>query len=76
MTITHALIARRGEDKTQTVAFEDIPLADLPAGEVLVRVSHSALNYKDALAITGRAGADTASISACLRISCRRSRRG
>ena len=55
MTITHALIARRGDDKTQTVAFEDIPLADLPAGEVLVRVSHSALNYKDALAITGRA---------------------
>lgn len=55
MTTTRALIARRGEDKTQTVNFEDIPLADLPAGEVLVRVSHSALNYKDALAITGRA---------------------
>ncbi|WP_443082360.1 alcohol dehydrogenase catalytic domain-containing protein, partial [Tepidimonas sp.] len=31
-------------------------LADdrLPAGEVTVRVSHSTLNYKDALAITGR----------------------
>ncbi|HEX7654241.1 MAG TPA: alcohol dehydrogenase catalytic domain-containing protein, partial [Verrucomicrobiae bacterium] len=28
--------------------------ADLPTGDVMVRVSHSTLNYKDALAITGR----------------------
>lgn len=28
---------------------------DLPDGEVTVRVSHSTLNYKDALALTGRA---------------------
>ncbi|HEX6705513.1 MAG TPA: MDR family oxidoreductase [Albitalea sp.] len=28
--------------------------ADLPEGDVRVRVSHSTLNYKDALAITGR----------------------
>jgi acrylyl-CoA reductase (NADPH) len=29
--------------------------ADLPAGEVLIRVSHSTLNYKDGLAIQNRA---------------------
>ncbi len=53
-----ALIARQGEGRAYATAFEDIALADLPggeAGEVLVRVCHSALNYKDALAITGKA---------------------
>ncbi|HTQ39194.1 MAG TPA: oxidoreductase [Pirellulales bacterium] len=33
-----------------------VPLDDLPAGEVLVRVQYSSLNYKDALAATGHAG--------------------
>ena len=32
----------------------ELPDERLPAGEVTVRVSHSTLNYKDALAITGR----------------------
>jgi len=32
----------------------DIDEAQLPEGDVTVRVSHSTLNYKDALAITGR----------------------
>lgn len=31
-------------------------LVDLPAGEVLVRVSYSSLNYKDALSATGHPG--------------------
>lgn len=52
---TRALVARSTGDKSYAVAFEDIALADLPEGEVLVRVDHSGLNYKDALAITGRA---------------------
>ena len=52
---TRALIARQTEGRKYATTFEDIPLADLPEGEVLVRVSHSALNYKDALAITGKA---------------------
>ena len=51
----HALIARQTEGRKYAVGFEDIALGDLPEGEVLVRVSHSALNYKDALAITARA---------------------
>jgi acrylyl-CoA reductase (NADPH) len=33
--------------------FEQITLADLSPGEVVVRVSHSGINYKDALAATG-----------------------
>lgn len=36
------------------VALRDVPVADLPAGEVLVRVAYSTLNYKDGLAVTGK----------------------
>ncbi len=35
-------------------AVKDIDEAQLPDGDVTVRVSHSTLNYKDGLAITGR----------------------
>ena len=35
-------------------AIKSIDEADLPDGEVTVRVSHSTLNYKDGLAITGK----------------------
>ncbi len=34
---------------------KEVDDSSLPAGEVLVQVSHSTLNYKDALAITGKA---------------------
>jgi acrylyl-CoA reductase (NADPH) len=33
--------------------FEDITLGDLSPGDVVIRVSHSGINYKDALAATG-----------------------
>ncbi len=33
--------------------FEEISLAELSPGEVVIRVSHSGINYKDALAATG-----------------------
>ncbi|MBI0445461.1 MDR family oxidoreductase [Deinococcus sp. DB0503] len=36
--------------------FQTLTLADLPEGEVLVRVTHSSLNYKDGLAVAGRPG--------------------
>jgi putative YhdH/YhfP family quinone oxidoreductase len=36
------------------VAFEEIDEAALPAGDVLVDVTHSSLNYKDGLAVTGK----------------------
>jgi len=44
-------------DKSDTgyhVKLTDIDEAQLPEGDVTVRVSHSTLNYKDALAITGK----------------------
>ncbi|MEZ5797572.1 MAG: MDR family oxidoreductase [Paracoccaceae bacterium] len=34
--------------------FRDLTLADLPDHEVLVEISHSTLNYKDGLAVTGK----------------------
>jgi acrylyl-CoA reductase (NADPH) len=41
------------EDKQ--VAVEDVALSDLPEGDVLVKVTYSTLNYKDALALTASA---------------------
>lgn len=43
------------KDGQYQVALRQIDEADLPEGQVTVRVSHSSLNYKDALAITGKA---------------------
>ena len=34
--------------------FREITLDDLTEGEIVVRVSHSTINYKDALAATGK----------------------
>ena len=45
-------------DKTEggtSAAFADFPDAELMDGDVAVRVSHSTVNYKDGLAITGKA---------------------
>jgi acrylyl-CoA reductase (NADPH) len=53
MTFT-ALIAREGEAKgSYTTAIEQLDDSELK-GEVLVDVAYSSLNYKDALAVTGR----------------------
>ena len=44
-------------DKTeggQAASFRDFPDADLMEGDVTVRISHSCLNYKDGLAVTGK----------------------
>ena len=42
------------DDAGYRAAMRDVDDAQLPAGDVTVRVSHSTLNYKDALAITGK----------------------
>ena len=42
-------------DAGQSVAWHEMGEADLMPGDVLVRVSHSTINYKDGLAITGKA---------------------
>jgi acrylyl-CoA reductase (NADPH) len=49
-----ALVADQVEGKTVT-ALRTKTEADLPPGEVTVRVAYSTLNYKDGLALTGRA---------------------
>ena len=50
----HALVADQAESKT-TTTIKTLGDADLPAGNVTVRVAYSTLNYKDGLALTGKA---------------------
>ncbi len=49
-----ALLITRDEDKHQSVDRVELTADDLMEGDTLVRVSHSTVNYKDGLAITGR----------------------
>lgn len=44
------------QDGQYTGAEETCRIADLPEGEVLIKVSHSSLNYKDALSASGNKG--------------------
>ncbi|RZL88033.1 MAG: oxidoreductase [Variovorax sp.] len=50
-----ALLLTKADDGTTQAAVTSIDEARLPEGEVLVDVTHSTVNYKDALAITGKA---------------------
>ncbi len=43
------------DDQDYRAAVKDIDESVLPEGDVIVNVSHSTINYKDALAITGKA---------------------
>jgi len=49
-----AIVISKGESG-QTVALTDFAEAELMEGDVTVRVSHSTVNYKDGLALTGKA---------------------
>lgn len=49
-----ALVADQAEGKTITT-IKTLSAADLPPGNVTVRVAYSTLNYKDGLALTGKA---------------------
>jgi acrylyl-CoA reductase (NADPH) len=42
------------QDKNIVAGFTDLAIGDLSPGEVVVKVSHSTINYKDALAATGK----------------------
>jgi acrylyl-CoA reductase (NADPH) len=42
-------------DSGQTAGWKELAATDLMDGDVLVRVSHSTVNYKDGLALTGKA---------------------
>lgn len=50
-----ALILRKNETGETLAAIEDAPDTMLQSGEVELDVSYSSINYKDALAITGKA---------------------
>ncbi len=52
--IFKALVVDRDAEKRQFVEVRDLKLADLMEGDVVVRVSHSTVNYKDGLALTGK----------------------
>lgn len=54
MTEFRAYRINKQDDKI-VGAFEQMSLDDLTAGNVLIRISHSTINYKDALAATGAA---------------------
>lgn len=54
-TMFKALHIAKSEAGASIASVTTLPQSDLPDAEVLVRVSHSTLNYKDALAMTGKA---------------------
>ncbi|MDP3256491.1 MAG: MDR family oxidoreductase [Bosea sp. (in: a-proteobacteria)] len=54
MTTFKALVATKGETGPD-LAFTDFAESELMEGDVTVRVTHSTVNYKDGLALTGRA---------------------
>lgn len=54
MSTFKALVATKGETGPN-LAFTDFAESDLMEGDVTVRVTHSTVNYKDGLALTGRA---------------------
>lgn len=49
-----ALLLNRNADKRTTATLTELDDSALPPGDVTVRVAWSTLNYKDALAVTGR----------------------
>jgi acrylyl-CoA reductase (NADPH) len=49
-----ALVLRQDDDGRTVAGVEALRDSDLPAGDVLVGVEHSTVNYKDALAVTGK----------------------
>ena len=56
MTTFRAFLVEKKEDGTFTRSVVDRELDDLPAGELLIDVKFSSLNYKDALSAIGNPG--------------------
>jgi acrylyl-CoA reductase (NADPH) len=54
MSTFKALVATKGETGTN-LSLSDFAESDLMEGDVTVRVTHSTVNYKDGLALTGKA---------------------
>lgn len=55
-TAYRALVVRGDPKQEYKRAVEEVSIADLPAGEVLIRVHYSSLNYKDGLSAIGNPG--------------------
>ncbi len=53
-TADFAALVIRDVDGKPRAGFERLTLADLPDNDVLVEISHSSLNYKDGLAVSGK----------------------
>jgi acrylyl-CoA reductase (NADPH) len=53
-TTFNALLLQQEEDGTTVAGLQQLRDSDLPAGDVLVAVEYSTVNYKDALAVTGK----------------------
>lgn len=53
MSTFSAFLLTRDDDRNQHLAWTEVDETDLMDGDVDVAVSHSTLNYKDALALTG-----------------------
>ena len=53
-----ALLVEQPEAKQFTRSIVCRTLADLPQGDLVVRVQYSSLNFKDALSATGNPGSD------------------
>lgn len=49
-----ALLVSRDEAKKQSVDIVDMTIGDLMDGDTVVRITHSTVNYKDGLAVTGK----------------------
>ena len=53
MSSYQAILVRQVDGRCEA-RLEDLPREELPPGDVLIEVEYSSLNYKDALAVTGR----------------------
>lgn len=53
MSTFSAFLLTRDDDRRQHLEWTEVDDADLMEGDVTVNVSHSTINYKDALALTG-----------------------
>jgi acrylyl-CoA reductase (NADPH) len=56
MASTFRALLATNEKNQFAVSIQDVLVDSLPPGDVLIRVSHSSLNYKDGLAVTGKPG--------------------
>src|SRR5690242_14495007 len=55
-TTIQCYLVNREADGPVTAGLSHRPFDELPEGDVVVRVGYSSLNYKDAMAATGRRG--------------------